>query len=436
MSQSLSPTDIAFQEFLQLLPEDAIEQAYDFQAFTRKRKIQTPQQLMRLVFLYCALDQSLRESAATFTHLYERLTDTAVKKRLLACLPWVRALLTQLLSTQQVQMLEFGGRLLVVDGSVLTGPGANGVDWRAHLVLDLFRLEFVFIEITDDKDAESLEKVPVQPGDLVVADRGYCRQLPLLSVVERGGDVLVRMMLQTILLQPHTGQKLSLMEELQAREHQEYVSFELDFSGNQSKQTVRGWLHAQQLPEEVASKKRRELRTHRRKKGKGQPKAETLYLAGWVVVFSTLAPDQLGAKEALDLYRMRWQIELVIKRLKQLLKASNLRCKKGSELGELWILGKFLYALCLEKKLRRAAGRAWQDLREEREETSWRGYKLMNEKLRPIISGSAYWAEERFDQAMEVLKERPRRRKLARLSDLSLRKQPPNTMPANTNTAD
>jgi hypothetical protein len=91
--------DIAFDEFLKELPAEYHEMAYEFKAFTRSRKIKTPAQLLQVVMLYCGLDHVLRETAGVFTLQEERITDTAVHRRLKACEPWLKALLTKLLPT-------------------------------------------------------------------------------------------------------------------------------------------------------------------------------------------------------------------------------------------------------------------------------------------------------------------------------------------------
>ncbi len=56
--------DSRFEQFMQALPADYQQQAYEFKAFTRSRKIQSPLQLLQLVMLYCGLDLSLRSCAA------------------------------------------------------------------------------------------------------------------------------------------------------------------------------------------------------------------------------------------------------------------------------------------------------------------------------------------------------------------------------------
>ena len=69
-----------FEQFIQALPADYQQQAYEFKAFTRGRKIQSPLQLLQLVMLYCGLDLSLRSCAAEVAQFQGYLSDTAVKK--------------------------------------------------------------------------------------------------------------------------------------------------------------------------------------------------------------------------------------------------------------------------------------------------------------------------------------------------------------------
>ncbi len=71
--------DSRFEQFMQALPADYQQQAYEFKAFTRSRKIQSPLQLLQLVMLYCGLDLSLRSCAAEVAHHQGYLSDTAVK---------------------------------------------------------------------------------------------------------------------------------------------------------------------------------------------------------------------------------------------------------------------------------------------------------------------------------------------------------------------
>ena len=61
-------------------------------------------------------------------------------------------------------------------------------------------------------------------------------------------------------------------------------------------------------------------------------------------------PAEISAEEILACYRLRWQFELVFKRLKSLLQLGNIPAKT-KESGEVWISGKILLSLLTEKYL-------------------------------------------------------------------------------------
>jgi hypothetical protein len=170
----LSPPDpdTLCEDLLQDLPPETIQMAYEFKAFARARQIKTPAQLLRAVLWYCGLDTSLRDVAGTLTPREERLTDTAVAARLVACRPWVTALVPRMLPRPARRALPDPGRWLVIDGSTIHSPGATGISYRLHRCLDLVTLEFRPIAITDVRTGESLRHVPLGPGDVAVADRG------------------------------------------------------------------------------------------------------------------------------------------------------------------------------------------------------------------------------------------------------------------------
>src|SRR5215510_9916809 len=78
MQLPLTDADTLCEDLVQDLPLTTMQMARDFKALVRPKKVKTPEQLLRLVFLYGGVDQSLREVAGTFTMLYESITDPAV----------------------------------------------------------------------------------------------------------------------------------------------------------------------------------------------------------------------------------------------------------------------------------------------------------------------------------------------------------------------
>lgn len=111
------------------------------------------------------------------------------------------------------------------------------------------------------------------------------------------------------------------------------------------------------------------------------------------------------------------QIELAIKRWKSVLDVGQLRAKEGSPLAEVWLLGKLLYALLVERRARRRLGADWSRLEGGRHRTLWRVWKRMLDEVSVHILGIEAWREEEWEACIKVIMERPCRRKLQGLPD-------------------
>ena len=59
MSLPFGYGDTTFERFLQEQPEDFREMAIEFKAFSRSRKIKTPEQVLQVVLGYCGLDMTV-----------------------------------------------------------------------------------------------------------------------------------------------------------------------------------------------------------------------------------------------------------------------------------------------------------------------------------------------------------------------------------------
>jgi hypothetical protein len=109
------------------------------------------------------------------------------------------------------------------------------------------------------------------------------------------------------------------------------------------------WLHAVRKSATAAEKAKEELRKER---GEGV-QAQTLELAEYVVVLTSLNPKVVSGSHVLALYRGRWQIELVFKRLKSLLGVGEL-AKYDTDSAKAWLQAKLLTALLMERLEREA----------------------------------------------------------------------------------
>lgn len=413
----LQNLDTLFDLLLQDLPPEFHLDAFTFKAFTRSRKIKSVAELLRLVLLYCGADLSLREVAGNMTLLGCQLTDQAVLQRLKKCQPWLQVLLSKLLRLNVP--LPSSTRLLVADATNVVGPGAKGSQWRLHLVVDLLTAEFISIKITDYRTGESLRLIELKQGDCLVADSAFCRRDAIFESVELGADLFVRLNHRLVPVIDESGNKVDLLESLKRQACASLQTLEVAIESSKGNR-LKVWLHAYRMREKQAVEARRKCR-RRNRKLKGGIKEKTLFLAEFVIVLTTVSPQQINAEQALEIYRCRWQIEVLIKRLKSLLDADNLRARAMSLLAEVWLSGKMIYVLLIERRSRRMCNRNMYVLDDKREATCWRVWKMQRRAVNRLITADAYGDEQRWEECLKAISERRRNRKLQRLPQTVIR---------------
>jgi hypothetical protein len=191
-----------------------------------------------------------------FTLQEERITDTAIHKRLKACESWLKALLMRLLPA--VKSASIPLRFLVVDGSSLSGPGAKGTDYRLHLALGLVVMTLHEVHVTGADQGESLNRYGFAKGDVVLVDRGYNHPNTLLDLNAQEVGVLLRLMPTAMpLYLRHAGQlsceplpelRLNIADTLQ-KATTDLVSIPV-WLHSQGRSCL-GMVHAQRLPPEA-----------------------------------------------------------------------------------------------------------------------------------------------------------------------------------------
>lgn len=408
--------DTIFAELLKDLPEEIERLAREFKAFTRARKIKTVAELMRIVLLFAGLDQSEREIAANLVLVnpeIESLTDQSVRERLEACLPWLKALLPILIERTPLPELPSGIHIKVIDASDITAPGQTKVTWRIHLMIDLVSLQLTSVHLTDVKTGETLLNFDFQAGQVILADRGYSHRKGVAHLIDSGGQPVVRYNAHHIPVEDRAGNPLNVAGALSDCEPGETRTLEAQFTAPNEK-TYPIYIHAYRLSGADAEAARRRCRKGG-KKGKYTPRQETLFLAEFVLILTTVRPEVLSAETILALYRCRWQVELIFKHFKSLLNMDELRARAGSPLGNVWLHGKLIYACLIEQRAINRCGADWTSLDGERRGTWWRIWKMMTQELTPLITLSQCWDVRAWPAALNALAERKRKRKLQSL---------------------
>ncbi|MER8747666.1 hypothetical protein NKH54_32340, partial [Mesorhizobium sp. M1004] len=123
------------------------------------------------------------------------ISDVALLGRLRNAGPWLQQLIGHLLKREDAGLAK--GRLIrILDATAVAKAGAyekknNGL-WRMHCAFELEREQFDFLEITDQSEAELIDRVPVVAGEIRIGDRAYLQAERIAKVMAQGGDVVVR----------------------------------------------------------------------------------------------------------------------------------------------------------------------------------------------------------------------------------------------------
>lgn len=396
----------------QELPAESAQLARECHAFTRARVLESPEDLLYLVLLYSIADLSLREVAGVCAGSGKPLTDEAVRQRLGACPRWVEGLVGKLLPTRAVPAGAAGPwQLVLCDGSQISGPGATGTDYRWHLAYDPVAQQIRELHVTDVHTGERLTRFALGPGMVVLGDPNFAKAPALVATRTQGAHVVVRMTPQYLPLGTGDGSPFELVAALRAAGHQPQLSFALHVRDAQSGEGVAVWIHALHLNEQQCNRARRRANRQARRRGR-TPRAPTLFLSEWVLVLTTLSPDELSAADILELYRIRWQVELVIKRYKSLLAAAHVRAKHGSPLAMVYLLGKLLFAVLVERRAMARLGNAWTQMLRVRQATWWRIWKLIAKEVQAAVLDTARWSAWDWHAVLRTLAERQRNRAL------------------------
>jgi hypothetical protein len=263
-------------------------------AFLRARVVSNAVDLLRLILAYCLGQGGLRSTAAWASAIgLVDISNVGLLQRLRRCGDWLGALVGHALAVGAPAASR--GRLIrLVDATAVPQAGLaarqkNGL-WRIHSAFELPAERFGFFELTDQHGGERLDRIPVEKGEIRIADRAY---------MQPDGD----------------GHPFDLIAAL--RNTPRGLIDRPTWVRRQRRPALRLRLVAVKKSAPAAEAARRKAR-RQAQQGGHQIAQDTLEAAGWVILVTSLTPEDFPTADILALYRLRWRIELAFKRLKSL----------------------------------------------------------------------------------------------------------------------
>jgi hypothetical protein len=316
-------------------------------AFLRPRGIRNAVDLLRIILAYCLGERGLRATAAwAAASGLADISNPAILYRLRHCGDWLTVLIGQLLTATTPTPAR--GRLIrLIDASTVTKPGPEAKKtnklWRVHAAFDLPAERFGHFELTDEHGGERVDRIPVVAGEIRIGDRIYLQPDRIATVLDAGGDVVVRAGWRNARWLDQQDEPLDLLAILSRAGERLDRAVKI---GRKSGAPLALRLIAVRKPDAVAETARRQVRQQGRKSGY-TPSRQTLRAASWLIIVTSLPADTFTTDDVLALYRLRWRIELGFKRLKSLV---GLRNPPGIDdrSAKPWVLAHLLMILLLE----------------------------------------------------------------------------------------
>jgi hypothetical protein len=213
---------------------------------------------------------------------------------------------------------------VLADGTTIQQPGSHGTTWRLHAQWNLGTGRWEHVELTDAHGGESWTRLHLQPEDVVLADRNFAKPNALAWVVAQKAPVIVRLGWNALRFCTLEGKPWSLLAALRTLPDATPGEWWVQIPSTRNRPPLTVRIVALRKSPQAAAQARRKARKAARNHGHTVAH-ETWEAADYVVILTTLSETAADAAEILELYHLRWPMELAFKRLKSLLHIDALR---------------------------------------------------------------------------------------------------------------
>jgi len=330
----------------QFFPISWEEKAKELGALTRKRKFKSASDLVRVLLIHLATDSSLVETVvkSKYSNLAD-VSDVAILKRLKTSGSLFNWMSKQLLLKRGMSLLppdDFKDyKIRTVDASVISEPGSTGTNWRLHYSMELFNLQCDEFIISSPQKGESMLNYTINPNDIMIGDRAYGNYKGMNYISQKGGFYLLRLKKDAFSVFDNKEKKIDLIDHLSKLKIGQHLDLKV-YAGIASSKKLPVRIIALRKSDELAAESIKKAKEARKRK---QQKVYELSLEYHkYIILVTNLPTKIKARRILELYRLRWQIELSFKRLKSIFGFGHLP-KKDPQAAKAWLQGKLFLAI-------------------------------------------------------------------------------------------
>ncbi len=335
---------------MKYLPEGFKQACWETKAMERKRGITDEETLLKLCLFY-AYDHSLIEVQAYARAMgLADISDVGFMKRFEKCGDWFKWIIQNLKPGEVAKYEKPKGleeyRVLAVDASDINSKGAVKQYWHLHYAVDLFALSCAEFKLTEATIGETLKNFTLRKKDLILGDRAYASLSGIEYCLSCGADFVMRMKNKSFTLYDEAHNKTDLCEILKNvdKNASDIIVY---WKGSDKKFHP---LRICAVKKDDAAIEQTKKKLHR-KESKSQMKLsdETKKVHEYFFVITSLI-DKFSAQQIIDIYKLRWQVEMVFKRFKSILNLGSMPTKKTAS-SEAWLNCKMLIALLIEKMI-------------------------------------------------------------------------------------
>ena len=340
---------VSVARLLKEMPEGYEKACFETKAIQRKRGIEKPDDLMMLSLFHLINGCSLTEisAIANLTKL-GNVSDVAFMNRFANCNDWFLWIISQLVSEGAIsynkpKWLE-QYNIYGIDASDVKEKGRSGRIHRLHFALDIFKLRSSQYKITTNKIGESICNFEVGANDLVVADRGYVSIKGIEHCTNNSGHFIFRYKKNSFKVYDSDGEVVNLLEHMRKTNDDEPLDMKVFSIGNKGEKIPLRICARRKTTDAIATTQKKLRR--REQKNQAKMADETKEFNEYIVLVTNLS-DEIPANEILDVYRLRWQIEIYFKRLKSIMDFGELP-KRRFDSVMAWLNGKLMIAILIE----------------------------------------------------------------------------------------